>query len=118
MSQDSNLGTYVGEEGSLGNQGISAVGMADDVGLLADSLHDLKLLLRLSQDFCAKYNIKLVSGKTKLLTFFPKAMKPEVDYVLGAVLPSGDGGNPDKALYLRQSNRGRQVCLWQLSHDL
>ena len=42
MAQDSHLGvdlgTCVGEEGSLGRQVISAVGMADDVGLLAGNL--------------------------------------------------------------------------------
>ena len=63
VAQSSNLGV------DIGSSVISAVGQADDVILLTNDLYDLKLLLRLTENYCDKFRVKLEPGKTKLLTF-------------------------------------------------
>ena len=63
-----------GEWGSeLVRQFMSAVGQADDVGLLSSSLKNLIIILHLIEMYCEKYQVKLVGSKTKLLSFNTKA---------------------------------------------
>ena len=57
----------------LGSVVISAVGQADDVMLASNSLYSLRLLVTLTEDYCAKYRVKLEPGKTKLLAYSNKA---------------------------------------------
>ena len=66
------LGISFSGEKLLG-QNLGAVGLADDVGLLSNSVLDLKLLLHLSQEYCSKFHVNLVAEKTKLLIFLPKS---------------------------------------------
>ena len=66
------LGTLVDENGQLNRQILSAAGLADDVCLLSTSAEKVKLLLHLTKLFCDKYQVKLVSSKTKLLIFTNK----------------------------------------------
>ena len=66
------LGLSLDVRGSLKRQVISAVGQADDVALVSSSLHSLKTLLHLTKIYCCKYQVKLVSSKTKLLVFSTK----------------------------------------------
>ena len=73
-AQDSALGV------PLGNITVSAVGQADDTGLVSNRIQNLQFLLLLSQEFCKKYHVKLCAEKTKLQVFFTKDMKLMVDY--------------------------------------
>ena len=61
-AQASRQGVEMGKE-----QNISAVGQADDVGLLANSIFCLFNILHLVLDYCRKFSIKLCASKTKLL---------------------------------------------------
>ena len=65
-AQDSGLGT------SIGDIRVAAVGQADDSGLCSDDMHQLQFLLKLSLNFCSKYQVELSASKTKLLVFSPK----------------------------------------------
>ena len=40
---------------------ISAIGQADDVILAANDLYDLQLLVRLTENYCEKYRVKLAN---------------------------------------------------------
>ena len=52
---------------------VSAVGQADDVILVANSVFNLMLLAKLTESYCAAYRVALVSSKTKLLPqYLPK----------------------------------------------
>ena len=62
-AQESSLGV------DIGSSVVSAVGQADDVILLSGSLDDLRLLVRLTEKYCAKFRVKLEPGKTKLMVF-------------------------------------------------
>ena len=59
---------------------VSAVGQADDVILAANSLDCLKLLAMLTESYCARYRVKLVSSKTKLLPVYLPKHKYLIDY--------------------------------------
>ena len=65
-AQDSGLGT------SIGDIRVAAVGQADDSGLCSDDMHQLQFLLKLSLNYCSKYQVELSASKTKLLVFSPK----------------------------------------------
>ena len=62
-AQDSNLGA------DIGSGVISAIGQADDVMLASHSLHSLQLLVSLTEQYCAKFRVKLEPNKTKLLCY-------------------------------------------------
>ena len=51
---------------------LSAIGQADDVCHISSSILNLKCLLELTKEFCAKFHVKLVGEKTKLLVFSNK----------------------------------------------
>jgi len=53
VAQSSELGV------DIGSSVISAVGQADDVILVSNDLHALKLLLKLTENYCAKFRVKL-----------------------------------------------------------
>ena len=63
------LGLAVTTTGEVIRQILSAVGLADDVGLLSNDMNKLAILLHLTKIYCAKYQVKLVASKTKLLVF-------------------------------------------------
>ena len=48
---------------------VSAIGQADDVLLVSNDIDKLHLLATLTEIYCRKYRVKLVSSKTKLLGF-------------------------------------------------
>ena len=48
---------------------ISCITLADDGVLLSNSIHYLKNLLFLTEQYCGKYKVELVPDKTKLLAF-------------------------------------------------
>ena len=74
LGVDLGLAVQAGEGGNeLISQVMSAVGQADDVGLLSSSLRNLTILLHLIEMYCEKYQVKLVGSKTKLLSFNTKA---------------------------------------------
>ena len=70
---------------------LSNVGQADDVGLLANSLKNLKLLLHLTVMYCEKYQVKLVASKTKLLVFTTKETELKSKLELATTTISVDG---------------------------
>ena len=74
-AQSSNLGVHMG-----GNLVLSAVGQADDTGILSNDLCKLKLILKLVTDYCTKYNVKLSSSKTKLMEISPPRFKSKPLY--------------------------------------
>ena len=59
---------------------ISAVGQADDVILAANDLYDLQLLVKLTENYCENYRVKLEPSKTKLVAFAKKAQELNVKY--------------------------------------
>ena len=77
-SQNSGFGTR------LGNVEIAAIGQADDTALVSNDINELQHLVQLSLDYCAKYQVELSAGKTKLLLF----SSTESDYVKYAKLVS------------------------------
>ena len=54
---------------------ISAIGQADDVVLVSNSLDSLRLLLNLTKLYCDKYRVLLVPSKTRLLAFTTRKTK-------------------------------------------
>ena len=74
-AQQSELGVELGSvatpEGLL-RQVLGAVGLADDVGLLAGSLLKIQALLHLTKLYCDKYQVMLVGSKTKLIVYNTK----------------------------------------------
>ena len=57
-AQESELGV------DIGSSVVSAIGQADDVMLAALSLHNLQLLVILTEQYCAKFRVKLEPIKT------------------------------------------------------
>ena len=57
----------------IGSSVISAVGQADDVMLLSNDLYSLQLLVKLTEEYCKKYRVKLEAKKTKLLVYSNKS---------------------------------------------
>ena len=64
-AQDSCLGVTVE------NLHVAAAGQADDCALMSNDIFQLQNLLQLSLNYCAKYQVELSPGKTKLLVFAP-----------------------------------------------
>ena len=73
-AQNSQLGV------DIGSSTISGIGQADDVILAANDIHNLQLLAQLTESYCARYRVKLVPSKTKLLPIFNKNHQFLVDY--------------------------------------
>ena len=73
-AQESGLGV------PLGPLSISAVGQADDTALVSNNIHNLSFLLHLTSIFCAKYQVRLCSDKTKLQVYHKKELQATVDY--------------------------------------
>ena len=74
-AQQSDLGVELGSVATpegLVRQVLGAVGLADDVALLAGSLSKLQALLQLTKLYCDKYQVKLVASKTKLIVYTTK----------------------------------------------
>ena len=74
---------------------VSAIGQADDVILASNSIDDLSLLARLTESYCARYRVKLVPSKTKLLPLYKKEHKILVEYakLINPVTINGDTVN-------------------------
>ena len=53
----------------LGPVVVSAIGQADDVVLCSNNIDNLRLLVTLTENYCKRYNVKLVPTKTKLLGY-------------------------------------------------
>ena len=94
-AQKSELGVYLGlfveSSGELVNLVLSATGQADDVGLLSTSMNNLKALLHLTKLYCDKYQVKLVSSKTKLLVFTTKETEVQARIEMAVTPISIDG---------------------------
>ena len=75
-AQESKLGV------NIGSGTISAIGQADDVLLASDSLHSLQLLVYLTEQYCAKFRVKLEPTKTKLLCYCTDKQRFNVDHAL------------------------------------
>ena len=67
MAQSSHLGA------DIGSAVISAVGQADDIILISNDIHNLLLLVKMTEDYCEKYRVKLEPKKTKLLAYSNKS---------------------------------------------
>ena len=114
VAQNSQLGVQLGliEKGPVHeDEVLSSVGLADDVALLANSMVNLKALLYLTDKYCQKYNVKLVSSKTKLLVFHSTKMIHEVmiDLLANPIEINGQRVEPSSsALYVGvvRSNEG------------
>ena len=62
---------------------ISAVGQADDVILMANDISNLHLLVKLTENYCEKYRVKLEPKKTKLLAYSSKKNELLVKLAVG-----------------------------------
>ena len=58
---------------------ISAIGQADDVVHVANSIDDLNLLVKITENYCNRFRVTLVPSKTKLLVFGNKEHKFQAD---------------------------------------
>ena len=87
------MGLSVSPSGDLSRLVLSAVGQADDVGLLSSDLRKLKALLHLTKLFCDKFQVKLVGSKTKLLVFTTKATAIQARVELAVTTIDVDGHN-------------------------
>ena len=65
LTQESGLGSQ------LGPVHVASIGQADDVALVSNCPHKLQALLGLALEYAAKYHVKMVEEKTKLLCFSP-----------------------------------------------
>ena len=77
-AQDSKLGV------DIESQVISGVGQADDVMLASSSLYNLQLLVALTEQYCAKFRVKLEPSKTKLLVYYPPSQSFIVDHAMNS----------------------------------
>ena len=75
-AQQSQLGV------NIGSSVVSAVGQADDVMLMSYSIENLQLLVSLTEDYCAKFRVKLEPSKTKLLAFYHPSQSFQVEKAL------------------------------------
>ena len=73
-AQSSNLGV------NIQSSTVSSIGCADDVILAANDIDSLRLLARLTETYCSKYRVKLVTSKTKLLPAFAPRHSYLVNY--------------------------------------
>ena len=64
----------------IGSSTVSCVGQADDVILAANSVHNLMLLAKLTESYCAKYRVTLVNSKTKLMPMYLPKNEDLVNY--------------------------------------
>ena len=80
VAQDSALGVSFGEGDTGDILTVSAIGQADDTAVVANSIHNINCLLKLSLAFCNKYHVSLSPGKTKLQVMYTREMKKRVDY--------------------------------------
>ena len=77
-AQESKLGV------DIGSDVISAIGQADDVMLAATSLYHLQLLVKLTEQYCAKFRVKLEPSKTKLLAYCCPGQSFLVDHAMNS----------------------------------
>ena len=56
----------------IGSSVISAVGQADDLLLMTNDIHNLHLLVMMTEEYCKKYRVKLEPKKTRLLGYSTK----------------------------------------------
>jgi hypothetical protein len=75
-AQDSSLGV------KIGNETISGIGLADDTALLSNDIHKLNLLLKLTEEFCKRFHVKLCASKTKLQVYHTMDMQILVNYAM------------------------------------
>ena len=71
-AQGSDLGA------NIGSAVISAVGQADDVILMSNDIYSLHLLVKLTEEYCQKFWVKLEPKKTKLLGYSTKKSELQV----------------------------------------
>ena len=65
VAQESEFGV------SIGPHTISSIGQADDSALTSSNFHQLAFLLKLTTNYCSKYQVEMTPEKTKLLIFSP-----------------------------------------------
>ena len=75
-AQESKLGV------DIGSDVISGIGQADDVMLASSCLHSLQMLVTLTEQYCAKFRVKLEPSKTKLLVYHNKEHSFHVDHAV------------------------------------
>ena len=71
VAQGSGLGVHMGG-GPCGDVTVASVGQADDVVLMSSSIHNLRNLVQLTENYCDSFKVTLVPEKTKLLAFGPQ----------------------------------------------
>ena len=95
-AQQSQLGVELGSvttPDGLVKQVMGAVGLADDVALLAGSLAKLQALLQLTKVYCDKFQVKLVGSKTKLIVYTNKSTEMQSKVELATTLINVGGQN-------------------------
>ena len=73
--QKSELGVKLGRRNI-----ISSVGLADDTGLVSNTISNLRYILHLAISYCKKYQVTLCPEKTKLLMFGTTNQKENIFY--------------------------------------
>ena len=79
-AQESMLGV------DIGSTVVSSIGQADDVLLASNCLHNLQLLITLTEEYCDKFRVKLEPGKTKLLAYYDSSHCFTVDHAAVSLL--------------------------------
>ena len=59
---------------------VGAIGQADDVILASNDIDSLRLLVTLTEKYCAKFRVKLVPSKTKLLAYSTESQRHVVEH--------------------------------------
>lgn len=66
------MGSGSGLRGIGDNITVASIGQADDVALVSNSIHNLRNLVQMTNEYCKKYCVTLFLEKTKLLAFGPQ----------------------------------------------
>ena len=78
-AQDSGLGVNFSDHLGDNDISVAAIGQADDVVLVANSLTSLSCLLQLTKLHCDREHVQLVPEKTKLLVWSPSRQESKVE---------------------------------------
>ena len=70
--KDSSLGV------TIGNGKLSNLTFADDIALVANSIHDLQKLVKIAERYARKWNFAFNTKKRKVLVFNRKGAQPTV----------------------------------------
>ena len=100
----------------MGNYFMGCVAYADDIAIMAPSLHGLKARIEICEKYAVEYNIKFNGQKSQFMTFTGRDYRKAT----GNITICGDAiQDTDKVIYLgvKLSNKDRYKRLYQRCHS-